>query len=83
MEKIEPSHALCYRGVCETPLYFYNTEDVRVIYNNEWEYENQDYLKDQYEKKMRGENPYHRVRKIYCNGCGRCDHWPGRRVQLQ
>lgn len=42
-----------------------------MVWNSEWEYENQDYLKEQYEKKMSGENPYHPVRKIYCKGCGR------------
>ena len=29
-----------------------------MIYNNEWDYENQDYLREQYEKKMRGEKPF-------------------------
>ena len=42
-----------------------------MVWNSEWEYENQDYLKEQYEKKMSGENPYHPVRKIYCKGCSR------------
>lgn len=38
------------------------------MWNSEWEYENQDYLKEQYEKKMSGENPCHPVRKIICKG---------------
>ena len=42
-----------------------------MVWNSEWEYNNQDYLKEQYEKKMAGENPYHPVRKIICKGCGR------------
>ena len=46
-------------------------EDVRVIYNNQWEYENQDYLKGLYEKKLSGEAPNLAIRKIYCKGCGR------------
>jgi len=32
-----------------------------MVWNSEWEYNNQDYLKEQYEKKMAGENPYHPV----------------------
>ena len=46
-------------------------EDVRVIYNNQWEYENQDYMKSLYERKLSGEDPDLAVRKIYCKGCGR------------
>ena len=42
-----------------------------MVWNSEWEYNNQDYLKEQYAKKMAGENPYHPVRKIICKGCGR------------
>lgn len=71
MEKIEHSYALCYRGECETSLYFYNTEGMPMIYNAEWEYENQDYLKRLYERKISGEEPDLAVRKIYCKGCGR------------
>jgi hypothetical protein len=46
-------------------------EDVRMIWNSEWEYNNQDYLKAKYEKKVSGECPDLAVRKIYCKGCGR------------
>ena len=42
-----------------------------MIYNNQWEYENQDYLKGLYERKLSGEDPDLAVRKIYCKGCGR------------
>ena len=41
------------------------------MWNSKWEYENQAYLKERYEKKMSGEIPYHPVRKIICKGCGR------------
>ena len=41
------------------------------MWNSKWEYENQAYLKERYEKKMLGEIPYHPVRKIICKGCGR------------
>ena len=41
------------------------------MWNSKWEYENQAYLKERYEKKMSGELPYHPVRKIICKGCGR------------
>lgn len=42
-----------------------------MIWNSEWEYNNQDYLKAKYEKKVSGECPDLAVRKIYCKGCGR------------
>lgn len=42
-----------------------------MIWNSEWEYNNQDYLKGKYEKKVSGECPDLAVRKIYCKGCGR------------
>ena len=42
-----------------------------MIWNGEWEYYNQDYLKSLYEKKVSGECPDLAVRKIYCKGCGR------------
>ena len=42
-----------------------------LMWNCEWEYKNQAYLKERYEKKMSGEIPYHPVRKIICKGCGR------------
>ena len=41
------------------------------MWNSKWEYENQAYLKERYEKKMSGELPRHPVRKIICKGCGR------------
>ena len=41
------------------------------MWNSKWEYENQAYLKERYEKKMSGEIPCHPVRKIICKGCGR------------
>jgi len=70
LEKNEPSRALCYRGVWKSLLIF-ALEDVRMIWNSEWEYNNQDYLKSLYEKKVSGECPDLAVRKIYCKGCGR------------
>lgn len=42
-----------------------------MIWNGEWEYNNKDYLKSLYEKKVSGECPDLAVRKIYCKGCGR------------
>ena len=42
-----------------------------MSFNGDWEYYNQDYLKEKYEKKIAGELPDHPVRKIYCKGCGR------------
>lgn len=41
------------------------------MWNCEWEYKNQAYLKERYEEKMSGKLPYHPVRKIICKGCGR------------
>ena len=41
------------------------------MWNSEWEYKNQAYLKERYEEKMSGKLPYHPVRKIICKGCGR------------
>ena len=41
------------------------------MWNCEWEYKNQAYLKERYEEKMSGKLPYHHVRKIICKGCGR------------
>ena len=41
------------------------------MWNSKWEYENQAYLKERYEKKMSGELPYHPVRKIVCKVCGK------------
>ena len=41
------------------------------MWNSKWEYENQAYPKERYEKKMSGELPYHPVRKNICKGCGR------------
>ena len=34
------------------------------MWNSKWEYENQAYLKERYEKKMSGEIPYHPVRRF-------------------
>ena len=42
-----------------------------MSFNSDWEYHNQDYLKEKYEKKVSGECPDLAVRKIYCKGCGR------------
>ena len=42
-----------------------------MMWNCEWEYKNQAYLKERYEEKMSGKLPYHPVRKIICKGCGR------------
>ena len=42
-----------------------------MMWNCEWEYKNQAYLKERYEEKMSGKRPYHPVRKIICKGCGR------------
>jgi len=42
-----------------------------MSFNGDWEYYNQDYLKEKYEKKIAGELPDHPVRKISCKGCGR------------
>ena len=38
------------------------------MWNCEWEYKNQAYLKERYEEKMSGKLPYHPVRKIICKG---------------
>lgn len=40
-------------------------------WNSDWEYENQDTLKEWYEEKISGERPNLAVRKIICKGCGR------------
>ena len=42
-----------------------------MVWNSEWEYNNQDTLKDWYQKKISGEEPDLAVRKIICKGCGR------------
>lgn len=42
-----------------------------MSFNGDWEYYNQDYLKEKYEKKIARELSDHPVRKIYCKGCGR------------
>jgi len=42
-----------------------------MSFNGDWEYYNQDYLREKYEKKISGECPDLSVRKIYCKGCGR------------
>ena len=53
------------------PSYFFAMEDARMIWNSEWEYNNQDYLKSLYAKKVSGKDQTLAVRKIYCKGCGR------------
>ena len=42
-----------------------------MIFNAEWEYENQDYLKEHYVKRLLGKDTHLSVRKFYCKGCGR------------
>ena len=42
-----------------------------MVWNSEWEYNNQDTLKDWYQKKISGEEPDLAVRKIICKGCGK------------
>ena len=41
------------------------------MWNCDWEYENQETLKQWYEEKLTGIRPYSAVRKIICKGCGR------------
>ena len=41
------------------------------MWNCDWEYENQETLKQWYEEKLAGIRPYSAVRKIICKGCGR------------
>ena len=41
------------------------------MWNCDWEYENQETLKQWYEEKLAGIRPYSAVRKIVCKGCGR------------
>ena len=40
------------------------------MWNCDWEYENQETLKQWYEEKLAGIRPYSAVRKIICKGCG-------------
>ena len=42
-----------------------------MINHSEWEYENQDYLKEHYEKRLMGKDTHLFVRKFHCKGCGR------------
>ena len=42
-----------------------------MINHSKWEYENQDYLKEHYEKRMLGKDTHLHVRRFYCKGCGR------------
>ena len=42
-----------------------------MINHSRWEYENQDYLKEHYEKRMLGKDTHLHVRRFYCKGCGR------------
>ena len=55
----------------ENPSYIFRYGGHDMSFNSDWEYNNQDYLKEQYEKKMAGELPDYPVRKIYCKGSGR------------
>ena len=41
------------------------------MWNCDWEYENQETLRQWYEEKISGERPYSAVRRIICKGCGR------------
>ena len=41
------------------------------MWNCDWEYENQETLKQWYEEKLAGIRPNSIVRKIVCKGCGR------------
>ena len=41
------------------------------MWNCDWEYENQETLKQWYAKKISGANPDSAVRKIICKGCGK------------
>lgn len=41
------------------------------MWNCDWEYENQETLKQWYEEKISGAKPDLAVRKIICKGCGR------------
>lgn len=41
------------------------------MWNCDWEYENQEMLKQWYEEKISGVEPDLAVRKIICKGCGR------------
>ena len=41
------------------------------MWNCDWEYENQETLKQWNEEKLAGIRPYSAVRKIVCKGCGR------------
>ena len=42
-----------------------------MINHSRWEYENQDYLKEHYEKRMWGKDTHLHVRRFHCKGCGR------------
>ena len=42
-----------------------------MINRSKWEYENQDYLKGHYEKRMLGKDTHLHVRRFHCKGCGR------------
>lgn len=41
------------------------------MWNCDWEYENQETLKQWYEEKISGIRPDSTVRKIICKGCGK------------
>ena len=47
-----------------------------MINHSKWEYENQDYLKEHYEKRMLGKDTHLHVRRFYCKGCGRVFYTP-------
>ena len=42
-----------------------------MINHSRWEYENQDYLKEHYEKRMLGKDTHLHVRRFHCKGCDR------------
>ena len=42
-----------------------------MINHSRWEYENQDYLKAHYEKRMLGKDTHLHVHRFHCKGCGR------------
>ena len=41
------------------------------MWNCDWEYENQETLRQWYEEKISGADPDSAVRRIICKGCGR------------
>lgn len=52
------------------PVLFYGKRG-KSMWNCDWEYENQETLKQWYEEKISGVEPDLAARKIICKGCGR------------